>query len=69
LIAIEQRNSVESSFFNFGVIWCGHDTVWQVYRCYRSDASFLTDLVRCQIVFAKLCDLDVFMKVTCQRNA
>jgi len=37
--------------------------VFQVYRCYRSDASLLTDLVRCQIVFGQLCDIDSFMTV------
>jgi len=42
--------------------------VFQVYRCYRSDASLLTDLVRCQIVFGELCDIDSFMKVCCQEG-
>jgi hypothetical protein len=37
--------------------------VFQVYRCYRSDASLLSDLVRCQIVFGELCDMHSFMKV------
>ena len=42
--------------------------MFQVYRCYRSDASLLTDLVRCQIVFGELCDIDSFMKVRCQEG-
>ena len=42
--------------------------MFQVYRCYRSDASLLTDLVRCQIVFGELCDIDSFMKVCYQEG-
>jgi hypothetical protein len=34
-----------------------------VYRSYRSNPSFLTDLVRCQVVFGELFDVDSFVKV------
>jgi len=37
-------------------------SIEKVYRCYRSDPSLLTDLVRCQVVFVELCDIDTFMK-------
>jgi hypothetical protein len=35
----------------------------QIYRCYRSDPSLLTDLVRCQVVFGNLKDMKTFIEV------
>lgn len=62
LSAAKNRNFLDAPEFHVGPIKSIQRAIEKIYRCYRSQPKFLTDLVRCQVVFKTLDDMQKFME-------